>query len=111
MAEHTPGPWEVGGVGNTCVTPSTDKQERICVCWDTFPKQLDDGSWEDHTQEIQANARLIAAAPELLAALKECRDRLSDWVECSDRNEDVADDNAALEMAIAAIAKAEGRSE
>ena len=48
----------------------------------------------------EEDARLIAAAPELLAALKACADRLGD-MDCGDE----------LDLARSAINKAEGRVE
>lgn len=58
------------------------------------------GGGYDYTAE--ANARLIAAAPELLAALKAVADELEGYLP-DDRNSE------ALEDAYDAIAKAEGR--
>ena len=63
-ANHTPGPWTVGNHGEAVwqnINEDTDKN--IC----TVLKQ-DDPSNE--RGETWANARLIAAAPALLAALK-----------------------------------------
>jgi hypothetical protein len=54
--------------------------------------------------EQEANARLITAAPELLAALKRVKD-IAVWDEDFDNEFD-----AAMAEAEAAIAKAEGRS-
>lgn len=90
-ANHTPGPWEL------------HKQSTLLM--------VGDCDWSLHTEEAgafllfchhpdapaKANAHLIAAAPELLAALKEV-------VAISDRKHD------AWDMARAAIAKAEGHS-
>ena len=57
-----------------------------------------DDIWQDTPRE--ANARLIAAAPELLDALREC----VQWIEESPEGE------AATQKAHAAIAKAKGES-
>jgi hypothetical protein len=35
--------------------------------------------WDEENEEHQANARLIAAAPDLLEALKEAIDQLETW--------------------------------
>jgi hypothetical protein len=62
-----------------------------------------------HDRRHQANARLIAAAPELLAALKDAEveiDIVCRWVD-----EPAAEAVQALANARKAIAKAEGRSE
>lgn len=60
MTSHTPGPWFVGG--------ETDHGE-ILICSDARPTicAVDPGAREWCTQ---ANARLIAAAPDLLDALQ-----------------------------------------
>ena len=58
-AEYTPGPWIVCGriIDSDCRREGRDILERICV--------LDEGPSE---VEATANARLIAAAPDLAAA-------------------------------------------
>jgi hypothetical protein len=53
---HTPGPWFASG---TDVKPLGD---RPFICWTGTP--------ERDLSEAQANARLIAAAPDMLAALE-----------------------------------------
>lgn len=55
--KHTPGPWEAFG-GHVL---EHSRRIRICQC-DELPGQSD--------MELNANAALIAAAPELLAALE-----------------------------------------
>ena len=61
MAEHTPGPWIVVGSGFMVSTCANHKR-----C------QAIDATRSGYTRdEDNANAHLIAAAPELLAALKE----------------------------------------
>lgn len=65
MSKHTPGPWYIhdlrgirGPISISCVTP-----DHISVA--------DIGPGMENTEaEVLANARLIAAAPELLAALE-----------------------------------------
>ena len=59
----------------------------------------------DNNTALENAARLIAAAPELLEALKACRERLSFVV---DLDETASADIDAFNMAEAAIAKAEG---
>jgi hypothetical protein len=58
----------------------------------------------------ESTARLIAAAPELLAACKQLHNCLSDWVEIADSDDLRDSDSEAIQLSIAAIAKAEGRS-
>ena len=62
--KHTPGPWTVERYvdGDSLVIHSNDENR---VCFMATP-----GSWGDPAK-IEADARLIAAAPELLAALCE----------------------------------------
>jgi hypothetical protein len=61
--------------------------------------------------DTAANARLIAAAPELLAALKGAKDELIVLYERAYPNsEPINDTTAAIDLAIDAIAKAEGRT-
>jgi hypothetical protein len=63
MSKHTPGPWE----------PKTNTQFKwvespfhtVCV----FYQWNSDGSFSEST-DAEANARLIAAAPEMIAALE-----------------------------------------
>ena len=84
-AKHTPGPWAVGGR-----LVIAEKYGSVCA--------VDDGQ-----SDYVANARLIAAAPELLAALKAITDELG----VPDPGYPAPVANAA-EIARAAIAKAEG---
>lgn len=92
---HTPGPWMLNG---------WDVVQRDCT--DKFPALaailIGDGNL--CMEEINANASLIAAAPELLAALKEARDYLAEFFE-------EGREHRVVVAADAAIAKAEGRGE
>ena len=66
---------------------------------------------EDNPQEpeeVRQNAALLAAAPELLVALRLCRTLLAEWVDSG--SADQADSDA-VRIASAAISKAEGRVE
>jgi hypothetical protein len=62
ISQHTPGPWRIRGGLNGDGTVEAVTNNRG-VAW-----PIDIG-----TDEGEANARLIAAAPELLAALKNVR--------------------------------------
>jgi hypothetical protein len=70
---HTPGPWKIKKL-DVCTAIETDSESRIVSLSDHFDYQGNPcGSIEsqDKTQdEIDANARLIAAAPALLVACK-----------------------------------------
>lgn len=64
MNKHTPGPWiAVGGY----VENPDDSKADICSC---EPADFGQRGLHRTVEEICANARLIAAAPELLEALK-----------------------------------------
>ena len=105
MSEHTPGPWYTFGNGH-CVggpegTPGAGEGIAMCAMRARTP------------DEARANASLIAAAPEMLAALHEC----VAWID--ELQTQVADTGeytvrtgfmllAAAENARAAIAKAKG---
>jgi hypothetical protein len=65
--KHTPGPWKINGTGilNHPVTGAAVSLIRI-------ETTLGNIEIHDETNEPDYNARLIAAAPELLEALEEC---------------------------------------
>ena len=91
---HTPGPWFNANGMDDCngYVATTDKTStiRIVSCHGVFVEG-----------ERKANARLIAAAPELLEALKE----MLEWA----RRVKVRNPGMEVANAINAIAKAEGR--
>jgi len=69
--EHTSGPWRVYEMlGNTYILAGREESP-ICVA-----KAL----WNEFSYEKEANARLIAAAPDLLAALKDILPVFRLWV-------------------------------
>ena len=77
MSEHTAGPWELGG-------GSPDEGEKIVSAPGTNPS-FDDPNGREWIATVYdtgplgpgPNARLIAAAPALLAALEECLEQLA----------------------------------
>ena len=75
IAKHTPGPWKF--IDATKVAGMQFAQK--CVI-KAGGKQIADFSWNDSSPwfptkgESQANARLIAASPDLLEALQECEE-------------------------------------
>lgn len=97
MTKHTPGVWEVTGRAGKGVMVATE------------------GAWiavvygPNVTTESEANARLIAAAPELLEALKECAE-----VACAETCDWISSESPIhtkeCKGAYAVIAKAEGCS-
>ena len=101
MSDHTPGPWVVKG-SKVWEEKHFYKARRGIVAEPSI-------SWRD-SAEFEANARLIAAAPDLLAALKEW-DRLSLVIDSAVRRADptYADDVLGrIRAGRAAIAKARG---
>jgi hypothetical protein len=89
-ATHTPGPWEAtvdGFIGHTC--PDGDWYVIAAMSHDRAP------------ETVNSDARLIAAAPDLLAAIK-------DIVAASDANDGDSLANA-IQASRAAIAKAKGK--
>lgn len=90
MTAHTPGPWKYGelsgdvmaGIDTVCAMPAPEAETSL-------------------EQEIRANARLIAAAPEMLDALLVARDQIREFLPTAL--------GEALTTIEAAIAKARGR--
>ena len=101
MAEHTPGPWILELEYNP-----KGFQKILGGQWGThnIAQVVKRQSMKD---EDEANARLIAASPDLLAAAKAALDRLCDPYLGEDDGERQRPEIAALEQA---IAKAEGPS-
>lgn len=91
---HTPGPWEVNASNMVTIQAggASIAQPLYPIIWK-----------DDHRAEFDANARLIATAPELLEALKQLVARC-------DGDEGVRADGSNIQTmaAHAAIAKAEG---
>jgi len=81
VSKHTPGPWDVQQLAS-CQAIQAGPKIRICHLPDHIEHDGEPcGSIEsqDKTQdEIDANARLIAAAPELLAALRDLQTYLDE---------------------------------
>jgi hypothetical protein len=98
MSKHTPGPWKAvirsnqSGVRNCFVTNEAHTKRFFQAPGDRGVVEAD-----------VANAHLIAAAPDLLAALRNI-------TECAEAGDDGCNMDLWIEQARAAIAKAEGRS-
>jgi len=91
-AKHTPGPWAVRTIDQSLATVETqDGEYNICTA-----AQLRGDDWQTEHAERKANARLIAAAPELLEALQFVMTASGEQL------------GTAFEQAQAAIAKATG---
>ena len=95
MSKHTPGPWEIKRHYDSCYKNiSAQKHTELAqVVW-----CMED---EDRSPECEANAHLIAAAPELL-------DALCYLLEASSGQGPHEQWLAAMDQARAAIAKATG---
>ena len=73
-AKHTPGPWEIiidddgNPLSGRPMVAAAPELDCAIVHWDGFQQQF----WESARgkKEMHANARLIAAAPDLLEALE-----------------------------------------
>lgn len=99
MSKHTPGPWLVGehrigldgDASEIDVVSKGDSHGDHSIC-------TVDEAWEGC---IEANARLISAAPDMLEALK----KMTFWADLSPANDWIETE------AKAAIAKATGESE
>ena len=96
MSKHTKGPWIICYDGNI----DSKSGRSICAMGFSTYKEYND------QPEMKANARLIAAAPELLEACKE-QMRVIETMGNKTGCWPINDDN--LQMAKAAIAKAEGK--
>lgn len=103
---HTPGPWVVWGVssndGESEVVSNRDGSKTICWTADTYNEDEDEG---EATDEDLSNARLIAAAPELLEALEAAKGTIEYLLS----NDDNGPAYNCLELISSAISKAEGR--
>jgi hypothetical protein len=70
MSKHTPGPWHQVGAW---VEVAGDDTPDICTC---NPEAIGQVHLKWDWETVQANARLIAAAPDMLVALRDCIDAL-----------------------------------
>ena len=98
MSKHTPGPWSIDNPkkGHVCISaPESRFWDLAKVVW-----QNDcDAELGQPSPQEEANARLIAAAPELLEALESLLDECEGTVMQTSANH-------SIERARAAIAKA-----
>ena len=95
MSKHTPGPWYVDTQAKRADYIRANGDELPGTC--AIAQICSRGGWS----ESNANARLIAAAPDLLEALIECAARLQIHIKHSE-------DLVAHMQACKAIAKATG---
>lgn len=76
-AKHTPGPWHVSRYATD--TPDEPGTEIHAAVADVFGNTVAGVALRGTSENDNANARLIAAAPELLEAGKELLDLLENW--------------------------------
>ena len=93
-AKHTPGPWD--NIADRGFIIASNNRV-VCQMWSKH---------EDDFDNHEANAALIAAAPDLLSALRQMRSTLG-MIDVSEG--DLGDAEEAMRIAATAIAKAEGR--
>lgn len=93
--KYTPGPWTAGEFQSNGMVNQTPINPVIGVAY-------------GDKNESTANARLIAAAPDLLAALEETLQALIDMLLDRDYTEESVSQDPAVIKARAAIAKARG---
>jgi hypothetical protein len=111
VSGHTKGPWEI--------VPYSYEEERLQIVSEY--QELGGGkrraNWiaecdlQDDQEENKANARLIAAAPELLTELKWALERLEQWSSNASGGDDAKMERSMkfYERIRTAIAKAEGK--
>ena len=104
MTEHTPGPWLLG-------SEQSRDEYALCINRKTLSARIDSIARAcpmDSPEEAEANARLIATAPDLLAALEAAADHIADLhSEVIDQGHRLhRKEQAVLDNARAAIAKA-----
>ncbi|MBV4553090.1 hypothetical protein HU742_018250 [Pseudomonas sp. SWRI102] len=97
--KHTPGPWVVDPDSPTDISPADYLSLGIASI---SHADKAGGRWE-FGEQSKANAKLIAAAPKMLAALIKLHDSLKQLNDCGDVGQMVAD---YVDIAQAAIAEA-----
>ena len=77
MANHTPGPWRWSLFSVVTDAPVSANRTYGYGCSDNFICDLDDGEYHNYSDsgEMEANAQLIAAAPDLLAVCESMLER------------------------------------
>lgn len=73
MSRHSPGPWKLHFWSENIGIATDRKKPRDCETVGTVARMAENGPFHEDVLRAEANARLMAAAPDLLAALKEAR--------------------------------------
>jgi hypothetical protein len=102
---HTPGPWAPSYWGDDDYDVYTaDTDQLIC----SLAQRYDEKTGRGLSGNIEADARLIAAAPDLLAALKQAKDELITLYEKTYPDDETDNETTKIiDRAIAVIARAE----
>ena len=107
--QHTPGPWAIGRDGYNPDKIYADQDTVAAVFGLPLHSTIGDVRGDNRWAQGLANARLIAAAPDLLAALQRVVDRATHAKPDSCGQEMRAIRAALVDEARAAIAKATGQ--
>jgi hypothetical protein len=91
MTQHTPGPWYAIGR----MVEVDDDHADICS---TNPDLFGQGHRAPPIAEQQANARLIAASPDMLATLEEVADYLDRYADVIDGDDGQPEANEAMRL-------------
>lgn len=104
MSKHTPGPWRIGTPGpNGCYTVGTERGLMTAMVAHSINEP-------EQAEQAEANAKLIAAAPDLLEALISLtEDAFPRFTGGRVGTFDIR--KGAYESAMAAIARAKGESQ
>lgn len=106
---HTPGPWQYAPI---LCRSENDRGWLVCVpdvrIADVWPMNDEDGN---ASPEAKANARLIAAAPDLLATLRKLIEAVDEHLADNGGNDPYKTFGRRMRTARAAIAKATGEAD
>lgn len=103
--KHTPGPWKVYGAAEELVIHAGEEREVITIIPRFITSEGIGG-----IKKKEANANLIAAAPELLEALEELSNEFKSLYSISLMKKYEVEDNDAYRKAISIIKKATGHA-
>lgn len=98
MSKYTQAPWELIHFGGPQIGHKASG-EAVCTMW---------GDENDPADPFHANARLIAAAPDLYEALKELFDSYKQLADSGDAGNWFLEDQAVGKKALSALSKVRG---